>query len=431
MDAVKPPRSCSRNFEAPKSQGRPGGRRQICIAITREDYNAIWSDSVKVRQLLDKQIAANPELFPENISEGFSLAGFTPESVKQPGVQLRQLVTRDKRIWYLRPSFVTPYMTAKTEDLENPLLLLAYGVPGWLVVKIFGRNEMYWERQLEQLGRNSLVGTTVQVSAVMPGHLAADEHHVDWCGEKGYLAMTAACGCILGISLTDEADEAHLAQAYGVFAQEARDVSAEYSPKTVNTDGWWATQNAFKGLFSGITIVLCYLHGFLKVRDRCFKEFTLHKRIWEVYHATSSEEFHQRMESFKAWFSSQKWKAYVVEMTAKLWKRADQYAVAYEHPECYRTSNQVDRPMNRIKRVLYSGRGLHGHRKSSELRLRGIALLNNFRPFAPRSNVERDTTCPAHRLSGKLYSKNWVENLMLAASMRGYKTMQIPVPRIR
>lgn len=177
--------------------------------------------------------------------------------------------------------------------------------------------------------------------------------------------------------------------------------------------------------------MLCFLHGFLKVRDRCFKDFELHKRIWEVYFASSSQEFHQRMEGFKAWFSSQQWKAYVVEMTSKLWKRADQYAIAYEHPNCYRTSNQVDRPMNRIKRVLYSGRGLHGHRQSSERHLRGIALLNNFRPFASRAKLKRNATCPAHRLSGKVYSNNWVENLLLAASMRGYKTAQTQAPRIR
>ena len=116
----------------------------------------------------------------------------------------------------------------------------------------------------------------------------------------------------------------------------------------------------------------------MKVRDRCFKDVELHKRIWEVYYAKTKADFQQRMDSFKEWFSDQKSKACVVEMTSKLWKRADQYAIAYEHPNCYRTSNQVDRPMNRIKRVLYSGRGLHGHRQSSELHLRGVSLLTRI-----------------------------------------------------
>ena len=280
---------------------------------------------------------------------------------------------------------------------------------------------MYWYRLLEQLGRNNLVGTTVQTKEALPEHLAADEHHTDWCGQKGFVAMTAAKGCTLGIGLTDEADESHLVQAYGTFAQEARDLHDQYQPKSVNTDGWWATQNAFLSLFPSICVVLCFLHGFIKVKERCFKEHELHQKIWEVYFAKTRIEFMQRMEQFQAWFNAKTWKNNVAEMTSKLWKRKEQYAAAYDQPGCYRTSNQVDRPMNRIRRVLYSGRGLHGHRRTSELHLRGLALLNNFRPFAPRSNVSRLHQCPAHALSGMLYSKHWIENILLASSMRGWK----------
>ena len=58
----------------------------------------------------------------------------------------------------------------------------------------------------------------------------------------------------------------------------------------------------------------------------------------------------------------------------KLFSHVDDYALSYAHPDCYRTSNQVDRPMNRIKRSLYASRGLHGHQASSERRLRGLCL---------------------------------------------------------
>ena len=70
------------------------------------------------------------------------------------------------------------------------------------------------------------------------------------------------------------------------------------------------------------------------------------------------------------------------EMLTKLWNKTESYAVAYEHPGCHRTSNAVDRPMNRLCRLMYASRGLHGHQSSSELRLRGWALLLNFRPYA-------------------------------------------------
>jgi hypothetical protein len=106
--------------------------------------------------------------------------------------------------------------------------------------------------------------------------LVADEHHTHWCGTKGYVAMTAGGGCVLGVALTATADEEQLTAAYGVFRQEARDLKATYQPQTVNTDGWQATQNAWTELFADIAVVLCFRHGFLKIRDRCRKNHDLH-----------------------------------------------------------------------------------------------------------------------------------------------------------
>ena len=94
------------------------------------------------------------------------------------------------------------------------------------------------------------------------------EHHADWAGQKGYVATTVGGGCILGVALTSAADDDHLLEAYGVFAAEARDIKPDYTPETVNADGWAATRNAFQALFPTIAVVLCFLHGFLKIRDR-------------------------------------------------------------------------------------------------------------------------------------------------------------------
>lgn len=91
------------------------------------------------------------------------------------------------------------------------------------------------------------------------------------------------------------------------------------------------------------------------------------------------------MAALRTWSEHGSFPEVVVKMTAKLWKRTDEYAVSYKHPGCNRTSNMVDRLMNRLTRFLYAGRGLHGHQITSELRLRGWALLQNFRPYAPRS----------------------------------------------
>ena len=291
----------------------------------------------------------------------------------------------------------------------------------WLLTIGFGHSEVYWYRVLERLGRNSLVGTSVPDAGRLPTHLAADEHHADWAGQKGYVATTVGGGCVLGVALTASADDIHLQDAYGVFAAEARDVEPEYAPETVSTDGWAATRNAFQALFPLITVVLCFLHGFLKIRDRCCKAHELHRRVWDVYHAATAEEFRRLMGAFQQWCATQTWTAPVREMLAKLWNKTESYVVAYARPGWHRTSNAVDRPMNRLCRLMYASRGLHGHQCSSELRLRGWALLLNFRPYAPRSNHPRTHDSPAHRLNGKRYHEHWLHNLMASTSLMGFK----------
>jgi len=214
MDAQRRTRSCSREGGL-QTQGTPRGTRQICIPMTRDVYDRIWSDAGQVRRYLQPLIESSPELFPAGIEGGFQLTGRLPESAKMPGVRLRQLRLRDGRAFSLRPSFVMSYMTGTVEDLDKALMLLSFGVPCWLVTGIFGHDDMYWQRHLERLGRNSLVGTTVRDPNRLPEHLAADEHHVHWCGEKGYVPFTVGGGCILGVALTPSADEAHLTAAYG------------------------------------------------------------------------------------------------------------------------------------------------------------------------------------------------------------------------
>ena len=388
--------------------------------MMRESYDRIWSQAGEVRCLLDAFIQSSPELFPRGIQDGYHLTGHLPESQKMPGIRLRQLRLRGgEGVFTLRPSFVMSYMTGTVEEVEHPLRLLGYGVPCWLVTEVFGRNEMYWNRHMERLRRNSVVGTTVCDPARLPEHLAADEHHADWCGEKGFVAFTAGTGCVLGVALSASADEEHLTNAYGVFAAEARDINPDYAPKTANTDGWFATRNAFRNLFATVATVLCFLHGFLKIRDRGRKARELHDRVWEVYRATTAEEFHERMAAFRKWCEEGNWPKAVLDMAAKLWNRASEYAVSYAHPGCHRTSNLVDRLMNRLTRFLYAGRGIHGNQASSERRLRGWALLQNFQPFAPRSGKPREYQSPAHRLNQKRYHDHWLHNLQVCASLGG------------
>ena len=419
MDAPQRTRRVDRDRSGQPLQAQRGAK-QIVIPLTREQYDACWRDPLKARELVDHALADYPELFPPCLYDGYALHGFARASRKLDGIRLRKIrPTGGGETFHLRPSFVMSYMTGTTDELEYPLLLASFGVPTWVLTLGFGHNDMFWFRQVERLGRNSLVGTTVRDPARLPAHLAADEHHVDWSGEKGFIATTAAEGCLLGIALTKSADDAHLAVAYGDFAAEARDVKPDYAPQTVNTDGWYCTQNAFRFLFPGIAVILCFLHGFLKIRERCQKNHALHRRVWEVYRAPTAEDFRRLMHEFWTWFATQTWTHSVKDMVAKLWNKTDEYAAAYDHPGCYRTSNTVDRPMNRLYRLVYASRGLHGQQTSSERRLRGWALVMNFRPFARRSGQEREHQSPAHRLNGKRYHQSWLQNLLISASLMG------------
>ncbi len=427
MDARPNTRPVNRERK-PTPPQPPRGAKQIVIPMTRQRYDEIWHDPQLVRALVAEWTRSAPELFPAGFDRGYRLHGFGRRSRKLPGLKLRKVVTADGSSYWLRPSFITGYMTGTVDELAYPLLLATHGVPAWLLKLGFGHSEMYWHRLVERLGRSSLVGATIRDPARLPEHLAADEHHADWAGQKGYLATTVGAGCILGVALTSSADDDHLREAYGVFAAEARDIKPQYAPETVNTDGWAATRNAFRALFPTIAVVLCFLHGFLKIRDRCRKAGELHRRVWDVYRAATAEEFRRRMGEFQRWSDTQTWTAAVREMITKLGKKTESYAVAYDHPGCHRTSNAVDRPMNRLCRLMYAGRGLHGHQGSSESRLRGWALLVNFRPYAPRGKSPRVFDSPAHRLNGKRYHEHWLHNLMASTSMMGFKS---PKPAIR
>ena len=131
--------------------------------------------------------------------------------------------------------------------MAYPLLLATHGVPPWLLTLGFGHRDMFWYRLIERLGRNSLVGTTVRDPAGCRA-LAADEHHADWAGQKGYVATTVGEGCLLGVGLTAAADDAHLQEAYGVFAAEAR-TSSPSTPPRRSTPTVGRRRNAFQALF--------------------------------------------------------------------------------------------------------------------------------------------------------------------------------------
>ena len=150
-------------------------------------------------------------------------------SAKQ-GVTIRRVRLKDGTAYSIRPSFLMPYMTARTEDVEGPLFLRKFGVPFWALAHVFGRDPMFWYRLECGLGRFSVVGTTVR-QAELPEHLLADEHHQTRDGQKIYIATTVADGCCLGAEPAETAGTDDLKAAYGVFKDEAREHRTRVRPQ--------------------------------------------------------------------------------------------------------------------------------------------------------------------------------------------------------
>jgi len=114
-----------------------------------------------------------------------------------------------------------PYLTAMTEDAERVLFLRKYNVPFHALSYVLGRNAMKWFRISQNIGRNSIVSTTIKYTTDLPQHVVADEKHTWIKGEKAYIAITNANNCILGASIVKNADESELTKAYGVFKKES------------------------------------------------------------------------------------------------------------------------------------------------------------------------------------------------------------------
>ena len=94
----------------------------------------------------------------------------------------------------------------------------------------------------------------------------------------------------------------------------------------------------------------------------------------------------------------------------------------YDHPRAHRTSNMLDRLMQRMDRHLFSAQYFHGSQESANLSIRGWALIQNFAPSNPRTvKIHNGHKSPAERLNIFQYHDNWLQNLLISASLGGYR----------
>src|SRR3954447_3257537 len=95
------------------------GHKTICIPCSQQQCDRIVDDPESFRNLLDQQIEATPELFPPGIERGYRMKDLY--SSRKTGCTLRRIELRDRHCYLIRPCFLLPYLSGRTEDVQAPL----------------------------------------------------------------------------------------------------------------------------------------------------------------------------------------------------------------------------------------------------------------------------------------------------------------------
>jgi hypothetical protein len=103
------------------------GHKTICIPCSQPDYERVVDDPEEFRKLLDRLIQDTPELFPPGIDRGYRMKDLYPS--RKTGHKLRRIELRDHQCYLVRPSFLMPYLSAYTEDVQAPLFFASSPCP--------------------------------------------------------------------------------------------------------------------------------------------------------------------------------------------------------------------------------------------------------------------------------------------------------------
>ena len=269
------------------------------------------------------------------------------------------------------------------------------------------------------------MGTTIKSKSDLPTHVLGDEHHTKSLKVKQYVATTVGKECILGVEACTEVSEESLTSAYGEFQKEAQSIDSDYQPQTVNTDGWGATQNAWKAISPCITIIECFLHAFIKIRHRATKKLQgdfllISEKVWNAYRATSPRSFSQRLRRIKESLDNFT-ESPMRDNLRKLLQKRSKWLSFYKHPNSYRTSNALDRLMKFMNRHAVNSQKFHSTTDKTSKNFRAHALLYNFTPSSPGVTLENpELTSPAARANGFVYHQDWLHNLLISASLGGF-----------
>jgi hypothetical protein len=151
------------------------GNTPICVPFaSAAQYREYVDHPAPYRQYLSEMLHQYPELFPQDMDQGFPFHD-AYASVKQDVIVRRITLHTTGAVFSLRPSFVMPSMIGRTEAVEKARSRRQWGGPFAALAYVFGRDAMCWYRAWLACGRPSLVGTTIKEPQTLPRDLVADE----------------------------------------------------------------------------------------------------------------------------------------------------------------------------------------------------------------------------------------------------------------
>lgn len=142
---------------------------------------------------------------------------------------------------------------------------------------------------------------------------------------------------------------------------------------------------ARKTLFPTITVILGFLHAFLKIRDRTTKILAevfdqVRESVWQAHHALNKAAFAQPLRRLREWAKRTLPDSPMKNHTLDLCDKCAQFSRSYDHHRAHRTSKRVVQLMKFLDRACFNRQCFHGTLMSAELRVRALTLLGNFCP---------------------------------------------------
>ena len=101
---------------------------------------------------------------------------------------------------------------------------------------------------------------------------------------------------------------------------------------------------------------------------------TSNNRFGTFIRQLDQQAFLHQIVDFQCW-AKQHMSGSALDAVEKLCAKADSFALAFDYPQAYRTSNMIDRHMIPLDRCLFAARYFHGHWTSAEYQIRSLGFF--------------------------------------------------------